>query len=158
LSPKQGDRISQEIEKYADMVRRICFLYLRNEADVEDVSQEVFLQFFLHYDAFENEAHKKAWLCRVAFNKCKDQVRSFWRKRVVSIEDMQLAYEDPEQSGLIKAVLALAPDQREFVYLHFVEGFTVPEIAEMAGKNENTVYSALRRAKAQLKKKVGDVI
>ncbi|MEA5038612.1 MAG: RNA polymerase sigma factor [Clostridiaceae bacterium] len=155
-SPCTDDYISTAIEKHADMVRRICFLYLRNSADVEDVFQEVFLSFFLNYASFENDDHQKAWLCRVAFNKCKDHCKSFWRRKVVSIEEMEIPYENPEQDGLIKSVLGLPPDQKEVVYLHYYEDRTIPEIAEIMRKNINTVYSILRRAKAQLKKKVGD--
>lgn len=137
------------------MVRRICFLYLRNSTDVEDVFQEVFLKFFLNYGSFESEDHQKAWLCRVAFNKCKDYQKSFWRRRVVSIERMEIPYEDPEQHELIKTVLELPSEQKEVVYLHYYENRTIPEIAEIMQKNANTVYSILRRAKTQLKKKVG---
>jgi RNA polymerase sigma-70 factor (ECF subfamily) len=158
LSPSFGttDYVSAAIEKHADMVRRICFLYLRNSADVEDVFQEVFLKFFLNYDTFESDDHQKAWLCRVAFNKCKDLCKSFWRKRVVSIEEMEIPYENPKQDDLIKTVLGLPSDQKEVVYLHYYENRSIPEIAEIMQKNANTVYSILRRAKAQLKKKVGD--
>lgn len=151
-----NDYISAAIEKHADMVRRICFLYLRNSDDVEDVFQEVFLKFFLNYASFESEDHQKAWLCRVAFNKCKDFCRSFWHRKVVSMEEMEIPYETPAQHELIKTVLELPSDQKEVVYLHYYENRTIPEIAEIMKKNTNTVYSILRRAKAQLKKKVGD--
>lgn len=150
------DTISAAIEKHADMVRRICFLYLRNCADVEDVFQEVFLKFFLNYGSFENSEHQKAWLCQVTFNKCKDLCKSFWHKKVTSIEEMEIPYESPEQHELIKAVLGLPPDQKEVIYLHYYENRTIPEIAAVMQKNPNTVYSVLRRAKAELKKKVGD--
>lgn len=150
-----NDYISEAIEKHADMVRRICFLYLRNSADVEDVFQEVFLKFFLNYASFESDAHQKAWLCRVTFNKCKDVCKSFWKKQVVSIEELEIPYEDPEQGELIKTILELPPDMRELIYLHYYEQRNIPEIAEILQKNTNTVYSALRRAKAQLKLKVG---
>ncbi len=150
------DYISAAIDKHADMVRRICFLHLRNSADVEDVFQEVFLQFFLHYDSFENQAHQKAWLCRVTFNKCKDLSKSFWRKQVVSIEDLEIPVETPEQGELLQIVLTLPPDQKAVVYLHYYEQRPIPEIAEILQKNVNTVYSILRRAKARLKNKVGD--
>ena len=69
---------------------------------------------------------------------------------------MEIPYEDPEQQELIKTVLELPSDQKEVVYLHYYENRTIPEIAEIMQKNINTVYSILRRAKAQLKKKVGD--
>lgn len=152
-----GDSISKAIEKHANMVRRICFLYLRNRADVEDVFQEVFLKFFLNYDSFVNEEHQRAWLCQVTFNKCKDLCKSFWRRKVVSIEEMEIPYESPEQVGLMKAVLGLPSDQKEVIYLHYYESRTIPEIAAVMEKNPNTVYSVLRRAKAALKKKVGEM-
>ena len=151
------DYISIAIEKHANLVRRICFLYLRNDADVEDVFQEVFLKFFLHFDSFENEDHQKAWLCRVTFNKCKDLCKGFWKRRVVSLEGLEIPVENNEQGELIKSVLELSEDQRELVYLHFYEGRTIPEIADIMQKNTNTVYSILRRAKNQLKKKVGEI-
>ncbi|HOP11071.1 MAG TPA: sigma-70 family RNA polymerase sigma factor [Oscillospiraceae bacterium] len=152
-----NDTITAAIEKYSDMVRRICFLYLKNDADVEDVFQEVFLKFFQNFDTFESEEHQKAWLCRVAFNKCKDLHKSFWRKNVVGIEDRELPYELPEQSEVTKAVLELPPDQKELIYLHYYEGRPIPEIAEIMQKNQNTVYSLLRRAKTRLKKKVSEL-
>jgi len=149
------DYISVAIEKHADMVRRICFLYLRNEADVEDVFQEVFLKFFLNFDSFKSEAHQKAWLCRVTFNQCKDLCKSFWRKKVVSINDMEIPYETPEQGELIKSILELPSEQKQLIYLHYYEGRTIPEIAEIMQKNINTVYSMLKRSKIRLAKKVG---
>ncbi len=151
-----NDTVTAAIEKYSDMVRRICFLYLRNNADVEDVFQEVFLKFFQNFDTFENETHQKAWLCRAAFNKCKDLHKSFWRKNVVGLENQEIPYELPEPSNLTKAVLELPPDQKEVVYLHYYEGRPIPEIAEMMQKNQNTVYSLLRRAKLLLKTKVSE--
>ena len=151
------DAVSAAIEKYSDMVRRICFLYLRERADVDDVFQEVFLKFFLHADTFQSEQHEKAWLCRVTFNKCKDVCKSFWRKKVVSLEDADIPYESPDQGDLISAIVTLPLDNRELIYLHYYEGRSVPEIAGMLNKNENTIYSKLRRAKERLRQKVGEI-
>lgn len=81
-----GD-VAEAIDKYSDMVRRICFLYLKNYADVEDIFQEVFLKYFMNASKFENEKHEKAWLCSVTFNQCKDFKKSFWRKNVVDASD-----------------------------------------------------------------------
>jgi RNA polymerase sigma-70 factor (ECF subfamily) len=148
--------ISMAIEKHADMVRRICFLYLKNRADVEDVFQEVFLKFFLHADSLQDEEHQKAWLCRVTFNKCKDLSRCFWRKKVVSLDDEQIPYENAEQGELIEAVLQLPSEEKELIYLHYYEGRPIPEIAVIIGKKTNTVYTQLRRAKRLLKEKVGE--
>jgi len=152
------DTVSAAIQKHADMVRRICFLYLKNYADVEDVFQEVFLKFFLNAESFQGEEHQKAWLCRVTFNKCKDVCKSSWRNKVVSIEEMDIPYESPERNEQIKAVFDLPPEYKELIYLHYYEGRTIPEIAEILQKNTSTVYSRLRRAKALLKKKAGEIL
>lgn len=149
------DPVSIAIEKYADMVRRICFLYLQDKSEVEDVFQEVFLKYFQNINRFQDEQHQKAWLCRVTFNKCKDLNKSVWRKRVVSIENLEIPCENPEQGELITAVLQLPSACKEIIYLHYYEGWTIPEIADIMQQNVNTVYSKLRRAKARLKRKVG---
>lgn len=149
--------ISNTIEKYGDMVRRISFLYFSNKADVEDVFQEVFLQYFLNIDKIHSEEHKKSWLCRVTFNKCKDLYKSFWRKKVVSLDDIEIPFESEEQSELILAVMKLPAEYKNIIYMHYYEGFTIPEIAEVTMKNVNTVYSMLRRAKVKLKKELGEI-
>jgi len=155
--PVVEDPVAVAIEKYADMVRRICFLYLRNSSDVEDVFQEVFLKFFLYVPQFENEQHEKAWLCKVTFNKCKDLNRSLWRHKVVSLENLEIPYENQEQGDLIRAVLQLPSKYKEVIYLHYYEGWTIPEIAGIMQKNVNTVYTNLRRAREKLKAKVGEI-
>lgn len=79
---------SRAVDLYADTVRRICFMHLKNYADVEDVFQEVFLKYILHDREFESDAHEKAWLIRVAINACRDLLRSPFRRRVCSIEEV----------------------------------------------------------------------
>lgn len=151
------DLVSGIIEKHADMVKRICCLYLKNSSDADDVFQEVFLKFFLHADSLQDEQHQKAWLCRVTFNQCKDLCKSFWRKKVVSIEGMEIPYKSPEQDQVVEAVKNLPHAYKQIIYLHYYERWTVPEIAVFLKMNQNTVYTQLRRAKALLKKKVGDI-
>jgi RNA polymerase sigma factor (sigma-70 family) len=149
--------ISNTIEKYGDMVRRISFLYFNNSADVEDVFQEVFLQYFLNIEKIKDEEHKKAWLCRVTFNKCNDLRKSFWRRNVVSLDKVEVPFESEEQSEIIAAVFKLPNDYKNIIYMHYYEGYTIPEIAEILNKNINNVYSLLRRAKVKLKKELGEI-
>jgi len=152
-----NDFVSEAIEKHADLVRRICYLHLRNKADVEDVFQEVFLQFFLNFHSFQDEEHQKAWLCRVTYNRCKDYYRSFWKRNVVSLQSMEIPYETPEQANLMEAIKKLSADARQLIYLHYYEGRTIPEISHIMNVNPNTLYSLLRRCKTQLQKEVGGI-
>lgn len=150
--------IHNALQKYADMVRRICFVYLHNQADVEDVFQEVFLKLMLHYNSqkrFESEQHEKAWICRITINQCKDLCKSFWRKKVCSIEGMQIPCQHETESEVLQAVLCLPAKYKEVIYLFYYEEYTVAEIARMMGTKPNTVYSHLHRARKLLKQRLG---
>jgi RNA polymerase sigma-70 factor (ECF subfamily) len=145
------------LERYADMVRRICFIHLKNDADTEDVFQEVFLKYLLRDGAFESDAHEKAWLIRVAVNACKDVLKSFFRKNVTVGRDLTAEpfYLQEQESGVLSAVLALPQKYRDVIYLHYYEGYSAVEIAKMLGKNANTIYTWLDRARKRLKEILG---
>ena len=149
------DVATEALKNYADMVRRICFIYLRNYTDVEDAFQDVFLKLLQSDIKFENEEHIKAWLCRVAINKCKDTTKSFFRKYVTSIDDIEIPFEDKVESDVMNAVLSLPPKYKDVVYLFYYEDYTVPEMAKLLNMKENTIYSNLHRARELLKKELG---
>lgn len=148
---------TRAIEVYGDTIRRICFVHLKNYADVEDVFQEVFLKYILYTGEFESDVHEKAWLIRVAINACKDLLKSFFRKKVHSIEDVDIApfYLQEDEKELLDHVLRLPPKYKDVIYLFYYEGYTAVEIAKILGKKENTIYSWLSRARAQLKNELG---
>lgn len=148
---------NRAIELYADTVRRLCIVHLKNHADAEDIFQTVFLKYVLSSVTFENEAHEKAWFIRVTVNACKDLLKSFWRSRAVSIEDLldQPASIDNESREVLDAVLSLPTKYRQVVYLHYYEGYTAPQIGGILGKNPNTIYTLLTRSKKLLKDRLG---
>jgi len=145
------------VELYADTVRRICFMHLKKYEDVEDAFQEVFLKYILHEKAFESHAHEKAWLIRVAINVCKDILRSPFRSRVCSIEDMALEpfYYQETGNELLGCLAQLPPKYKDVLYLFYYEGYSAVEIARIMHKNENTIYTWLNRARKALKKELG---
>ncbi|MGE5628128.1 MAG: RNA polymerase sigma factor [Solirubrobacterales bacterium] len=150
-----NSNITLALETYSDMVRRICFLYFQNSADVDDVFQEVFLKLLQNKIPFESPEHEKAWLIRVTINKCKDILKSFWRKNIDTIENLELPFEDEAENELLKVVLTLPEKYMEVIYLYYYEGYSVPEMAKMLGKSEGTLYSNLSRARALIKQKLG---
>jgi RNA polymerase sigma-70 factor (ECF subfamily) len=143
-----NDVVVEALSKYADMVRRICYMYLKEPADVEDIFQDVFLKLLLHTGKFENDEHEKAWLC-------KDYHRSFFKKNICSIDDVDLIIEDEYENEVIREVLSLPKKYKDVVYLYYYEGYSTPEISKILGKKENTIYSYLHRAKAILKVRLG---
>lgn len=158
ISMKSEAEARRAVELYADTVRRICFLHLKNHSDTEDVFQEVFLKYVLRATPFESGEHEKAWLIRVAINACKDVYKSFFRRRVSSSEETasEPSYNMPDDSRAVSdAVLALPEKYRNVVYLFYYEGYSAVEIAGLLGKNENTIYTWLARARAKLKDVLG---
>lgn len=155
---RSEEELTQALQTHADMVRRICFIHLQNRSDVEDVFQDVFLKYALHEAAFDSDDHERAWLLRVAINACRDLQRSFWRRKVFSLESADitgLAIE-AEDRDVLDAVLHLVPTKyRDVIYLHYYEGYKASEISHILGQKENTIYTWLARARKQLKTALG---
>ena len=149
--------VNRAVEKYADTVRRICIVHLKNNADTEDIFQTVFLKYVLSSVSFENEEHEKAWFIRVTVNACKDLLKSFFRSRTVSLDEIiEKPSEMPQDNReVLEAVLELPEKYRDVVYLYYYEEYTAPEIGRILGKKENTVYTLLKRARKILKDKLG---
>lgn len=148
---------NRAIDRYADLVRRVCMIHLKNHADTEDIFQTVFLKYVTGTTEFESEEHEKAWFIRVTINACKDLLRSFFRSRTVSLDDL---LEQPDQvpedhREVLETVLALPDKYRDVVYLHYYEGYTAPEIGTILHKNPNSVYTLLTRARDELRKMLG---
>jgi RNA polymerase sigma-70 factor (ECF subfamily) len=142
---------------YADTVRRICFMHLKKQEDVEDAFQEIFLKYILNEKIFESHAHEKAWLIRVTVNVCRDMLKSPFRKRVCSIEDMTVEpfYIQEEEGELLSCIAQLQSKYRNVLYLFYYEGYSAVEIANIMHKKENTIYTWLNRARKALKEKLG---
>lgn len=153
-SEQEADRA---VERYSDMVRRLCMIHLKNYADTEDIFQTVFLKYVLSSVSFENEEHEKAWFIRVTINACKDLLKSFFRSRTVSLDEIaeQSSEMPTDDREVLEAVLSLPPKYKDVVYLHYYEGYTAPQISRILGKNVNTIYTRINRSRQLLRDKLG---
>lgn len=153
---RSEEEVGRAIDKYADMVRRICMLHLKNDADTEDIFQTVFMKYVLEPIVFESEDHEKAWLIRVTVNACKDLIKSFFRSHTQPLEDALACAEVREDHReVLEAVLALPEKYKDVIYLHYFEGYSAVEISGILKKNVNTIYTLLRRAKDLLRDRLG---
>lgn len=145
------------MDRYADTVRRLCMIHLKNYADTEDIFQTVFMKYVLSSTVFASEEHERAWFIRVTINACRDLLKSFFRSRTVPLESLAPVPADLplDHREVLEAVLALPETCRDVVYLHYYEGYTAPEIGRLLGKNVNTVYTLLNRSREMLRKTLG---
>lgn len=73
---RSEEEVSRAIDEYADTIRRICMIHLKNYSDTEDIFQTVFMKYVFHTAPFESKDHEKAWIIRVTINACKDFLKN----------------------------------------------------------------------------------
>ena len=131
-------------------VYRVCYSFMKNVPEAEDMVQETFLKLLSCGKQFESERHERAWLIVTASNACKDQLRKWWRSHE-NIDDCPLSTSEimPE-NPVLSAILALPKDYKTAVYMFYYEGYSTAEIARFSGCRESTIRSRLSRARHQL--------
>ncbi len=142
-------------QKFGDTVLRAAFACCGSYSEAEDITQDTFLLLHAKPQSFTDDEHLKAWLLRVAVNKCKNLRRSFRFSRTDSLETQDYpsaSYEmNTEDNSVLSEIRSLPEKYASVIYLYYYEGYNTREIAEIQGKSENTVCSLLRRGREKLK-------
>ncbi len=156
-----GSRMSDEQfealdEKYANDVLRVSYFYLGDRQQAEDVTQDVFVRLLQSAPELV-EGKEKAWLLKVALNRCRDIWRAAWVKRVVlGSPAMELTPapdrmdERLERQELMEAIRRLPTDFRDVILLHYYQGYGISEIAQIMKVPEGTISSRLSRGRKKL--------
>ena len=142
------EKLNALIARQGDRVYRMAYSICPNEAD--DVWQEVFLKWLRAQPELPDEARERAWLLKVTANLCRSRLRSPWYKRR---EELSAAFPAPDRTGetLRELIDRLPKDLRAAVYLHYYEGYSTKECAELLGVRESALRMRLHRARALLK-------
>jgi len=150
ISDRPADNIEAIVETYGSILFRICLVMLRNASDAEDVVQETFLKCVQSRRPFDSDEHMKAWLIAVATNKCRDMLRFRLRHPQTDLEAVQAFVTEPEDMGVLEALLTLPEKFRLVLTLHYVEGYRVDEIAGMIGRTTSAVKMRLQKGRKLL--------
>ena len=155
--PVSDEQVEQLYLQYGNDVLRVSYFYLGNRQQAEDVTQDVFVRLFETRPTLI-EGSEKAWLLKVALNRCRDFWRSSWHKRVLLgskkldiIPDDDKLDQRLEKEALMQAVNALPPPEREVFLLFYYQGLSTQETAAVLGTPEGTVSSRLSRGRQKLK-------
>ncbi len=144
--------ISEIISKYADLVFRLCIVYLKNNADAEDAFQDIFVKLFEKKIKFNDEEHLKAWLIKCTTNHCKNMLGSYWNRFRVSINDVVIPIEYKKDYDLINYITKLPFKYKAVIYLYYYEGYNSLEISKILNIKEATIRTQLKRGREILKK------
>jgi len=155
--------MEEMIARYGDGILRLCLLYLGDRQLAEDAFQETFVKAWRRKDTFRGESSIKTWLSRIAVNTCRDMLRRGWfrlMKRSEPIESLfaLAAPQEEARADVRDAVLALPGKYREVIVLYYDQEMTLKEIAETTGMTVNSVSTRLRRARALLRKALGEEV
>lgn len=149
-----AENITDLIDKYGDTVLRVAYTYMKNQADAEDIVQDVYMYLIDKSPEFNDDNHVKAWLIRATVNKCKNEINRFWNRNKRSMDavaDVSCCDRYSTDSNVMQAVMNLPEKHRIVVYMYYYEGYTTVEISKILGKPESTVRSCLYRARTSLK-------
>jgi len=173
---KDGDvaAFTKLVKRYDRRIFRLAKHITENEADAEDVLQEVFLKAFTHLKGFEGQSKFYTWIVRIAVNESLMKLRKRKSARTVSLDEpvetggdeivreIAVWEETPEQRysqdelrGILDgAINELAPIYRTVFLLRDVEELSTEETGEALGISIPAVKSRLLRARLQLREKL----
>ncbi len=152
----KDEEFLQIYQAHKKTVFGIAFNYTKNQADANDIVQEVFMKYYTNQKIFNGEDHIKAWLIRVSVNASKKHLISAWMRKTVPLDET-IPFEHKEDSGLFEVVMALPKNYRLVVHLYYYEGYSISEIASILGAKEGTIKVRLMRARDMLKLRLKEV-
>lgn len=152
LSYRPDDNeIEATVQKYSNMLFKLCFTMLGNNADAEDALSEVFLKYITYQKDFEGPEHKKAWLIRVATNVCKNMLRFYKIRRHINIDDVTEYCKSENDVNILTELLSLPEKYRTILHLYYIEGYKTAEIATMLSISPSAARKRLEYGRKKLK-------
>ena len=168
---RQGDAASFEplVQKYSPRLFAMARRYARQESEVEDIVQGIWLKAYTNLSSFRGDAPFEHWLMRLGVRTCYDSLRSHRRNREIRFSELTdaeddwlehfrgeptSAGEDSEAARLLVARLLerLSPPARLVITLLDIEERSVKEVAQLTGWTASTVKVRAFRARAEMRK------
>lgn len=145
---------SRLVRLYIDDVYRAALSCCRSREDAEDAVQNTFLKLLTADAAFHDDEHIRRWLIRVAVNECRNGLKSFRRRSVCSLEELDHEPASPaDDDRLLLYELGRLPAKYSApLHLYYYEGYTCAEIAAILHITESNVQTRLSRARKMLRK------
>jgi RNA polymerase sigma-70 factor (ECF subfamily) len=147
------DAFAELVHAYERRVASVLYRLLDDRRDVEEATQDVFVQAWRNLHRFRGNAQLFTWLYRIAVNEALMRKR---RKRpaLQELDERLAAPPDPEpglHNLLVRELSALPFEHRAAVVLRDVEGLTNAEVAEVLGVSVAAAKSRIHRGRMQLR-------
>ncbi len=153
IDERRSAALTLAVTKYSADLVRLAYSYLLSRADAQDAVQNAFMSYLKSAPVFDGEKQEKAWLMTVTANRCKNMLRSLWHRNRAPIDEDLPADEDSRE--VILALEKLPKKYRMCVHLHYYEGYSLNEIAEILNAKPASVGTWLSRARDLLRQELG---
>ncbi|MCI4670223.1 MAG: sigma-70 family RNA polymerase sigma factor [Bacteroidia bacterium] len=149
-------------EAYKDKVFRLCLGFLANEAQADDLFQDIMLKIWNKLDSFREESQIGTWVYRIATNTALQSIHKQKKAKETSaplpaemaeIPQTSVDEGDPRLTMLKKQMATLKEIDRLILSL-LLEGCSYQEIAEITGLSMSNVGVKIKRIKERLRKKL----
>ncbi len=146
-----SQQFAEEITAMQDVLYRVSYGLLLNRADCADAVQEALLRAWEKRHTLREEGYFRTWVIRILINECYTLMRR--RKRTLPLEALPepIAPPDSGDPDLHDAIARLDAKLRLPVVLHYMEGYSVSEIADMLRVPGGTIKTRLSKARKLLK-------
>jgi len=168
MSERDSSALSELYDLHSKYFYTIIYYILRDEAEAEDVLQEVFLQIWEKVDSYdESLGNPLAWITRITRNKAIDRLRSKGFKKRSNEIDLERVFnfssdsasENPEkvtttnqeQAEIVQALRTLNQNQRDLIEFAYFQGYSQSELAEHFKIPLGTVKTRMRTAMLSLR-------
>jgi RNA polymerase sigma factor (sigma-70 family) len=160
------------VANHQRLVLHIVGRVVKQQEDVEDICQEVFLKVFRKIKKFRGESRLSTWIATIAYNTSISHIRGKARKQEELVDEearldlgktdewqVQGTVEKEEAKKILLQLIEKLPVQyRTVLTLFHLEEFSYKEVEEITGMPEGTIKSYLSRARKLLKDKLEKVI
>jgi len=152
------------VDRYHDDALRFATRLLGDATDAEDAVQDTFLRAYRYLASYRDQDRFRGWLWRILVNRCRTHASArSKRPDVLDNDTIESLYDHSEQNHellldrvflraeLTRALATLPAEQREAVVLHFTEGLSYPEMAELTGLGVSALKMRVARGCERLR-------
>jgi RNA polymerase sigma-70 factor (ECF subfamily) len=159
--------------RYARQVRGVAMRVLKDSSEADDLVQDIFLLIDRLCGAFDDsKASARFWILQMTYRRAISRrrylgSRHFYTRLDIDDPELQLAQPQTQSGGLeerveanfgslnlAKALESLTEDQQRTLQLHFIEGYTIDEIAKILGQSKGNVRHHSFRGLEKLRKQI----
>ena len=140
--------------KYKDRLFSLCYRFLGNRTDAEDVVQDAFLDIYAGLHRFKGDAAFYTWAYSITIRLCYKHIK---QRKTPSLLPDDLIYESEsseqdhvDRIAIRQGLAKLTDDRRMLLILRYYQQFSYEEIAGMLSCNAAQVRDRLRRARLRL--------